>query len=567
MTIPTQEGVTARRFHAGNGHRGGGTYARAFLGDGGVCHGGEAMQSMSRRWIGYCSEGASLASYAVRGMGGNAAACRFTLSMRLRAREEGRMANRPSYASRQEKRKTAVVHLSPAQRVAHVALVRNEHALSTALGLCLRILRWEGNDAAFHNANEASNGNFAPCTVAFAERRFISGDEPMQALVAVLHKQVSITPGVLNRAFFRIILLATRLNEYVHTELLIRLAQRPMLLLETRVSAELFTLLAELWWWRFQLKEAVDMRFWRSARLGNALTADNCPPPDEYMPDVWPDVRSFVDTVMSVDETAAGAMLAMDTNEWIAAVRRCVHGCAEVWGTVTARERAWYTFFAIDNVAQPAERDVPQPIGAGAMRGSLWQLEHLQELPNFNRRTQSIEQSYIQGVLAEMGKDVKAFEEATREAWEVWLPSFINACITDAHRRAEVREMLKKYDHLKEALVTAGPPPMIILENGQCDGCKAREGLVDQISRKGKLLSRARKYLGQLPQPKRILLLGTVWCKWVRSGTTSHSIASQWRAGHTEQFQKRCTSAPGRRMLGYTRCAVLCTREESICTM
>ena len=34
---------------------------------------------------------------------------------------------------------------------------------------------------------------------------------------------------------------------------------------------------------------------------------------------------------------------------------------------VTARERAWYTFFAVNDVKQPSVRDVPQPIGAGAM--------------------------------------------------------------------------------------------------------------------------------------------------------------------------------------------------------
>ena len=57
----------------------------------------------------------------------------------------------------------------------------------------------------------------------------------------------------LERAFVRLILLATRVNEYVHTELLVRLAQRPSLLLETEAAEGLFALLAELWWWRTQL--------------------------------------------------------------------------------------------------------------------------------------------------------------------------------------------------------------------------------------------------------------------------------------------------------------------------
>ena len=64
-------------------------------------------------------------------------------------------------------------------------------------------------------------------------------------------------------------------------------------------------------------------------------------------------------------------------------------------------------------------------------RGSLWQLEHLDELPNFNRKKHSIEQDYLQGVLVQMGEDVAAFEEDTKEAWEVWLPKFIKSSITN----------------------------------------------------------------------------------------------------------------------------------------
>ena len=46
--------------------------------------------------------------------------------------------------------------------------------------------------------------------------------------------------------------------------------------------------------------DAVDMRYWRSARLGNALTADTSPPPDQYMPDLWPEVHAFVHSVVQV---------------------------------------------------------------------------------------------------------------------------------------------------------------------------------------------------------------------------------------------------------------------------
>ena len=61
----------------------------------------------------------------------------------------------------------------------------------------------------------------------------------------------------------------------------------------------------------------------------------------------------------------------------------------------------------------------------------MWQLEHLDELPNFNRKKHSIEQDYLQGVLVQMGEDVAAFEEDTKEAWEVWLPKFIKSSITN----------------------------------------------------------------------------------------------------------------------------------------
>jgi hypothetical protein len=42
------------------------------------------------------------------------------------------------------------------------------------------------------------------------------------------------------------------------------------------------------------------MRYWRSARLGNALTADTSPHPDQYMPDLWPEVHAFVHSIVQV---------------------------------------------------------------------------------------------------------------------------------------------------------------------------------------------------------------------------------------------------------------------------
>jgi len=534
--------VKARRFQAGNGHAGGGSYLRSFLGDGGVCHGGEAMKSLSRRWVGYCGEACSMASHIVRRMGGDAESCRWTHTARTRAREEGRMAARATYAARKAKKKSLLVQLSAEQEAAHVVLVRKEHTLGTVLGLILRILRWEGEDEAFMHVNTAANGNFAPCTLAFAERRFVSGDRPMEHLRDILcTKTRTFKNGraCLERAFVRLILIATRVNEYVHTELLVQLARRPMLLLETDATEGLFALLAELWWWRMQLVDAVDMRYWRSARLGNALTADTSPPPDQYMPDLWPEVHAFVHSVVQVDEVTASAMLESDTTGWMAMCHRHIHGSGDVWGTVTARERAWYTFFAVNDVKQPSIRDVPQPIGAGAMRGSLWQLEHLDELPNFNRKKHSIEQDYLQGVLVQMGEDVAAFEDDTKEAWEVWLPKFIKSSITNKPLQTRALDIVNKYNHVKEALLEAGPPPMTTKENGQCDGCKGREGLVDQLSRRGRLVSRARQgRLGALPRPRRILLMGTTASKKptgktsgkapAQSGTADRQIVRQW---------------------------------------
>jgi hypothetical protein len=86
------------------------------------------------------------------------------------------MAARATYAARKAKKKSLLVQLSAEQEAAHVVLVRKEHTLGTVLGLILRILRWEGEDEAFMHVNTAANGNFAPCTLAFAERRFVSGD-------------------------------------------------------------------------------------------------------------------------------------------------------------------------------------------------------------------------------------------------------------------------------------------------------------------------------------------------------------------------------------------------------
>ena len=148
-------------------------------------------------------------------------------------------------------------------------------------------------------------------------------------------------------------------------------------------------------------------------RFGNGVLKEVDIPPTDEMPELWPRVRILAAGVYRVSAARASAMLRMPISTWIdestthlsqvccalllvartalRSMMRMVWQVAGVWGTVTGRERLWYTFF-FDScvVAQPCMLDGPQHIGAGAMRGFCWHLHA--SVTGFDRKENHVTQ-------------------------------------------------------------------------------------------------------------------------------------------------------------------------------
>ena len=142
---------------------------------------------------------------------------------------------------------------SPEEMVALADHVRHEHCAGLLLTLFLRMLRWQEATVAFRHFLDRMNGNFAPSTIPFVERRFTQGHAAMVELAAALEGRAA---SAVNVALFRVIHIVTRLAAVVHTEVLLQLCKPPFLDLICRVEGleavvdGVIALLAACWSWR-----------------------------------------------------------------------------------------------------------------------------------------------------------------------------------------------------------------------------------------------------------------------------------------------------------------------------
>ena len=464
---------------------------------------------------------------------------------RAAARAAGRMRQPQTSSSHRAAAAEKLYTFSPEEMVALADHVRHEHCAGLLLTLFLRMLRWQEATVAFRHFLDRMNGNFAPSTIPFVERRFTQGHAAMVELAAALEGRAA---SAVNVALFRVIHIVTRLAAVVHTEVLLQLCKPPFLDLICRVEGleavvdGVIALLAACWSWRKAAAQGWPGRasfprplpanlpndqVWRNRRFGNGIARDDDEPPSEAHPTLstWAQVRKLVRAVVSVPSAEATHVLGLDTAEWIKYVVRHLAGSGSVWATVTARERWWYTSFSV-TAARPSQVDVRQPIGAGALKGFLWQAS--KALPRFRgplskgvRHTVSQEQ--VAAVLEAVRDDRDAYALAFVKARKEVLEDYI---VTIGERRAqqEASETLEAFQPLLDKVQGMGPPTFPTAENGECDGAKAREGWVDRHSRKGSFLGGDRSLAGDLARPRRVLLMGSK--KRVSDGATL--ITREW---------------------------------------
>lgn len=239
-----------------------------------------------------------------------------------------------------------------------------------------------------------------------------------------------------------------------------------------------------------------------SKRFGNCLEKEKCPPPDEYMEDLWSQAQRFIKSVCAVDCATAKQLMKLPIDQWIKACTRNLDLTGEVWGTVTGRERLWYSFFFSDSeMQQPNLMDVRQPIGAGAKRGLLWKLRKEGLITD----GQEIPSEQMEDILERLCSKPLEFEAAFAEAMQ-WLKTEVKKA---AGRKLETRaqQLVEQYEPLFAEIKVAGPPCMPGAENGECDGGKTIEGIFDPGKRPRKLylLGEGRDTYGRLEKPKRFM--------------------------------------------------------------
>ena len=189
-------------------------------------------------------------------------------------------------------------------------------------------------------------------------------------------------------------------------------------------------------------------------------------------------------------------------DQWIKVCARNLDLTGEVWGTVTGRERLWYSFFfSASELQQPELTDVRQPIGAGAKRGLLWKLRKEGLITD----AQEISSEQMEEILERLCSKTLEFETAFSSAMQ-WLKTEVKKAVG---KKLETRagQLIEQYEPLLDEIKTAGPPCMPGAENGECDGGKTIEGIVDfgKKPRKAYLLQEGRHTVGRLKKPKRFM--------------------------------------------------------------
>ena len=454
------------------------------------------------------------------------------LERRAAARRAGRMRQPLTFSGHKAAAAERLYTFTPAEMDVVTQHVRYEHCAGLLLTLFLRMLRWHKADEAFGHFLARMHGNFAPSTIPFVERRFTQGHAAMEKLAAALAGRA---PSAVNVALFRVIHVVARLAAVAHTEVLLQLCEPRFLDLLCRVEDldtvvdGVMALLAACWSWRkaaaqgwpghtsFPRALPVNLpnsQFWRNRRFGNGIAKDGDSPPSATLPTLstWAGVRRLVAAVVSVPSAEATRVLGLDAAEWIRYVTRHLAGSADVWATVTARERRWYGSF-LATAARPSPVDVPQPIGAGALKGFLWQVSKV--LPSFNFNGPSgaggghtVTQGQVAAVLEAVRDDRDAYALAFEKARADVLGSYIDT-IADRTARLQATEALAAFQPMLDKVRDMGPPTFATAENGECDGAKAREGWVDCRQRKGAFLAAERSLAGDLAQPHRVLLMGS----------------------------------------------------------
>ena len=239
-----------------------------------------------------------------------------------------------------------------------------------------------------------------------------------------------------------------------------------------------------------------------SKRFGNCLEKEKCPPPDEYTEDLWSQAQRFVKSVCAVDCTTAKQLMQLPIDQWIKVCAHSLELTGEVWGTVTGRERLWYSFFfSANELQQPNLTDVRQPIGAGAKRGLLWKLRKEGLITD----GQEISSEQMEEILERLCTESPEFETAFADAVK-WLKAEVKKATGKKLETHAVR-LVEQYEPLLNEIKTAGPPCMPGAENGECDGGKTIEGIVDfgKRPRKAYLLQEGRHTVGRLKKPKRFM--------------------------------------------------------------
>jgi hypothetical protein len=129
---------------------------------------------------------------------------------------------------------------------------------------------------------------------------------------------------------------------------------------------------------------------------------------------------------------------------WIKDCADCLDLTGPVWGTVTGRERLWYSFFfGANEMQQPDLTDVRQPIGAGAKRGLLWKLRKEGLITD----AQTISGEQLEEILERLCSKRQAFESAFENAIR-WLHAEVKKA---AGSKLETRAAAMIADLMQEA--------------------------------------------------------------------------------------------------------------------
>ena len=547
--LPAPRNKGAKRFFAGPGCDGGGSYIRGYLGAGGVFHGAEQLTISSRRWIGYCGEEVHRASQVQKWLDLNRPGedGRWNHTARQKARDAKRMRTPPPSTNTKAAKEKKQVDLDAAKMPLVVAEVRCEHARAALLGILLRMLRWSSYPEAFRYFLKLTNCAFAPATTPFIERRFTASDTAMKELAKRIDRATQNDPEPVRKdkidvAMWRICNLLPRVGADAHQYLLERLANDEhiglLLELQDDVLAErgligthcgkVIALVSEAWHWRQQQQRPDDGKnsegdweahFWRNKRFGNGIIPNVDEPPFESdgvtypeLHDTWQPFQELVMSVMRIPASQVRRVMASDNPTWMQWTTNHLKNVGHVWSTVSSRERWWYTaFLRLDICQQPSAVDKPQHIGAGAETGLYWHASRALGKEVFDRgKGNTIRQDQMRAVLQQVRDDRDAYDESFEKAL-AWLDALIEAAPPE--ERDQARRTMIEYEALLDEIRRAGPPSSSQSENGECDGAKGREAQEGEHPRKQYFAAHphgARQIVGELPRPVRVLLTRTV---------------------------------------------------------